>query len=876
MLASGTITFLFTDIEGSTQLWDKYPQEMRLALDQHNTLLHKVMAAHDGIVFKIVGDSFQVAFTNPAHAVQASIDVQRKLKSTDWPKAIGEIRVRIGIHTGEAHPDGSGDYAANHTLNKVARISSAGHGGQILISLVSAKLAREALDSAVQMRDMGEHYLKGLSHPEHLYQIDAPDLLHSFPHLNTLSQPNHNRPPQRTTFIGREKEISQIKKLLGISRLVTLTGIGGSGKTRLALKVGEELQGEYRDGVWLVELANIREPALVLQSIASVLNITKITEATLDEVLKRYLSQKQLLLLIDNLEHLLECAPLIGELLAVAPHLSIICTSRERLHIYGEQEYPVRPLNLPESIDNSSITKLKNVESIVLFLQRAQAVDPTISFTDEALEDLARICLRLDGLPLAIELCAPMVKVFPLGVIADQIENNLDAIPKGPRDLHARQQTLRSTIQWSFDLLEENEKRLFVHMAIFYGGGTLQAVEAICGDRISDDIRNNLSALVNKNLVLPQERQDGEIHFGLLETIRQYGREKLLASEEAEQLAGRHTEYFIEIAKQGSAELRGTDQVIWTDRFITRQHNFRAALERLIEDGEVDAALNFANDLFEFWLRHSDFQEGQWWLTRVMAMPNAQQHQEQYTSALINLAWITWWLASKDAKPLAEQAILLARAQGSESNIAKALATLGIISANQRNLTEARNCLEESRDIYLDIQDGWGYARTLMGLAVVQKFQNHYDAASSLYTQSFNEYKKLGDIHFQCVVKRLIGDLEVIRNNLAEGVEAYRESLVIARIVKSNLQIAHNFWGLARVAKVKGNHARALRLYLVSKKIYEDIGAWMSEDEPELEETLATARAALGKAEFQSAREAGQNMTIEEAIELALANTSIP
>jgi predicted ATPase len=247
---------------------------------------------------------------------------------------------------------------------------------------------------------------------------------------------------------------------------------------------------------------------------------------------------------------------LIGELLAAAPQLSVIGTSRERLHIYGEQEYPVPPLNLPESSSSRTTEKLKHVESIALFIKRASAVHPTISLDDEALEDLARICVRLDGLPLAIELCAPMVKMFPLRVIADRIENSLDAIPSGPRDMPARQQTLRGAIQWGFDLLEENEKLLFDRLAVFNGGGTLQAVKAICGDGISGNIENILSALVNKNLVLAQERKDGEIHFSLLETIRQFGRDRLLTSKEAEQLADRHTEYFMKLAKQGTLELR--------------------------------------------------------------------------------------------------------------------------------------------------------------------------------------------------------------------------------------------------------------------------------------------------------------------------------
>lgn len=681
-----------------------------------------------------------------------------------------------------------------------------------------------------------------------------------------------NLPAQLTSYVGREKEIGEIKELLKSNRLVVLTGAGGSGKTRLALKVGEALLSDYRDGVWLVELANIREPSLVLQAIAGVLNITGRTDLTLSEALKRYLSRRQLLLLIDNLEHLLECAPLIGELLAIAPQLSVLGTSRERLHIYGEQEYPVPPLNLPDSFSDTTIENIKKVESIALFMKRASAVHPIFSLDDESLEDLVRICVRLDGLPLAIELCAPMVKVFPLKAIADRIEDSLDAIPSGPRDLPARQQTLRGTIQWSFDLLDENEKHLFERLAVFYGGGTLQAVKAICGAGISGNIEKILSALVNKNLVLAQELKDGEIHFGLLETIRQYGRDRLFASKEAEPLADRHTEYFMKLARQGAVELRGSNQIIWMDRLITSHNNLRAALERVIETGEVETALQYVCNLYEFWLRHSDFEEGRWWIERAIALPNAQQFQELYTEALNNLSWLSWLQGkTKEARNMAEQALRLAQSQSNKHNTAKALLNLGMILVLQKDdFSRGQAYMEESKGLCQEIHDEWLLARAFMDLAVAQFQQNEYNYARSLYSESINLFKKFGDLGFQCIVMRLIGDLEAKRLNLTESVEYYRESLKIAQVVRSNSQIAYNFWGLARVDKVKGNHTRAIRLYMASKRILEDMGVWANRDDIELDEEFTLARASFGELEFQSVWDRSHNMTMEEAIKFAL------
>ncbi len=686
-----------------------------------------------------------------------------------------------------------------------------------------------------------------------------------------------NLPAQLTSYVGREKEIDQIKDLLEKHRLVVLTGAGGSGKTRLALKVGEELIDEYSDGVWLVELANIRDPSLILWAIANALKLTERADTALDDILKHFLSQKHILLLIDNLEHLLEAAPMIGELLAAAPRLSVLATSRERLHIYGEQEYPVVPLTLPGLLSDETSADLLNYESIALFIKRARAIHPTLSLEDADLVDLARICVRLDGLPLAIELCAPMVKVFPLVVIAERIEKSLDAIPSGPRNLPARQQTLRSAIQWSFDLLEESEKRLFIRMAVFNGSGTLQAVEAICGDGISGNIGNILSALVNKNLVLARERKDGKIHFCLLETIRQYGQDKLLASGEADQLAGRHAEYFMQLANQAAVELRGPNQIIWTNHMIAMHDNLRAALEWGIKTDATDATLQFTRDLFEFWLRHGIFEEGRRWLEKVMAMPDAQRHAELYADAIANISWIFWLQGSKKTKPLAEQALMLARTQTNKKITAKALANLGMmLLIFERDLAKAQAHIEESRDICMEIGYEFGYARALMDLGVVFANQNQIEAARTTYYQSLDSYKKLGDLNFQCVVKRLIGNLEIRQNNLDEGVKAHRESLILAQLVKNNLQIANNIWYLARVAKAQEDHECAVRLYLASKKIFDNMGTWWSEDEPELEEVLKTARTVLGEAKFQSAWEAGQIMSTEEAIELALGNTSVP
>jgi len=653
-----------------------------------------------------------------------------------------------------------------------------------------------------------------------------------------------NLPALLTSYVGREKEIGEIKRLLRNNRLVVLTGVGGSGKTRLALKVGEELQTAYPDGVWLVELSNLREPSLVLGTIANVLNIVERPDTSLDEVLKRYLGGRHLLLLIDNLEQLLECAPQIGALLAAAPGLSVLGTSRERLHIYGEQEYPVHPLDLPVSITDRTHEELENVESIALFIKRARAVNPTISFDEKALKDLARICVRLDGLPLAIELCAPLVKIFPLDVIAERIAKGLDAIPSGPRDLPTRQKKLRDTIQWSYDLLKENERRLFERLTVFNGGGTLQAVETICGDGISGNVSNILSALVNKNMVLAQEKGDGEIYFGLLETIKQFGYEKLLLSGEVESLADRHARYFMEMAERGNLEICGPDQIIWTDRFITMYDNMRTALEWVIESKDTQVTMQFVCNLYWFWLRHSDFKEAQKWLERAIALPNARQYQELYVHAFSSLSWLFHLQGKDESIKMADQALILARSQPNKHLTAEALLDFGfMLIAQNGDFNKGQAYMEEAKNICEKIHDEWVLARALMHLAVVQTQKEKYSVARSLYNDSFNLYKKLGDTLFQGIVKRLIGNLEIKQNNLKKGIETHREALIIARTAKSNLQIANNIFELAGAEKLNGNYPRVVQLYLVSKRIFEDMGAIWIEDDTEVEEALEIARA---------------------------------
>jgi len=487
-LPSGTVTFLFTDIEGSTQLWEQHPQAMPSALARHDAILREATAAHGGVVFRTVGDAFCTAFASAPAALRAALDAQRALHHQDWG-AVGPIRVRIALHTG-AVAIRDAEYQGQ-PLNRIARLLSAGHGGQVLLSAATQELARDLLPPDAELRDMGVHRLKDLTHPEQIFQLVAPGLPADFPPLKTLDRRPHNLPAQPTALIGREQAIATVCSLLRRAdvRLVTLTGPGGTGKTRLALQTAAELLEQFGDGVWFVNLAPISDPDLVATTIAQVLGAREHDNRPLLEQLKAYLREKRLVLLLDNFEQVAEAAPLVSELLAAAPGLKALATSRMPLHLSGEHEIAVAPLALPPS-ERSNVQTLTQYEAVRLFIERAQAVKADFAVTNANAPAVAEICERLDGLPLAIELAAARVKLFPPQALLARLSSRLQLLTGGARDLPERQQTIRNTIDWSYQLLGEDEKRLFSRLGVFVGGWTPEAAETVLrteGRGLSED-----------------------------------------------------------------------------------------------------------------------------------------------------------------------------------------------------------------------------------------------------------------------------------------------------------------------------------------------------------------------------------------------------
>lgn len=734
-----------------------------------------------------------------------------------------------------------------------------------------------------------------------------------------------NLPAQINSYVGRKREIREIKELLTENRLVTLTGAGGSGKTRLALQVAEELQGKYPDGVWFIELANIREASLVIPTIATVLGTTEKTNTALIEIVKRNLSQKHMLLLIDNLEHLLDSAPLISELLAAAPQLSILGTSREYLHIYGEQEYTVQPLSLPDPNNSGNVEELIKVEAIALFIQRARAVNPNLTLDEEALQHLTQICVRLDGLPLAIELCAPMVKIFPLSVIAERIQNNLDSIPEGPRDLPARQQMLIKTLQWSRDLLSDDEKHLFERLAIFSGGGTLDAIESICADGISGDIGNLIFELVNKNLLLAQERLDGEIRFGMLETIRQFNQNLLEKENLLESLSRLHAEYYTHLAQKTAPRLSAADQVRWLDMLEVEYDNLRAALDWCQSaKGTEELGLNLAGSLELFWSIRGYFQEGRERLSAALSRPGAMKQTEARAKALHAEAHLAYMQGDyplvrerleeslsiyrglgsagkhgtatvlitlgdkqtevgeyESAAKMMKEALEIMRELQDMKGVARALWQLGACEVRPGNYVQARRYFEEALPLLRQIGDGSNTAIALSGLAEIAIRQGHYEHAVVLEEESLAMRKEMDEPWGIGVSLGNFAWIALRLDDLEEAEKLLWESLTLRRDLEDRGGCAWCLEKLAEISLIVGQREsykysdrsfqRAAKLFGAAESIRAQFASTIDlVDIPEYERQVATVRSQLDEKMFTLVWDEGYSLTMEQAVDFAL------
>jgi predicted ATPase/class 3 adenylate cyclase len=748
---TGTVTFLFTDIEGSTTRWEQHPEAMRTALARHDALLRSVITSHGGYVFKMVGDAVYAAFAVATDAVEAAVAAQRGVAAEEWGE-VSPLRVRMAVHTG-AVQSRDDDYFGP-TLNRVARLLSTGYGGQVLLSAVTYELVRDTMPDGTSVKDLGEHAFKDLLRPEHVYQLTLPDLPGDFPALKSLSRRTQNLPVQPTPLIGREQEVESVCRLLRRPevRLVTLTGPGGVGKTRLSLQIAAELADEFADGVFLVPLAPVSDPELVVSTIAQVLAVQEVGQQLLFALLVNALKDKQLLLVLDNVEQVAAAAVQVAELLATCPQLKVLATSRVVLHVRAEHEFVVPPLALPNLERLPNLVALSQFEAVALFIERAQTVKADFAVTNANAPAVAAICARLDGLPLAIELAAARVKYFPVQTLLTRLEQGLSVLSGGARDLPARQQTLRGAIAWSYDLLSPGEQQLFRRLSVFVNGCTLEAVEEVCtaAGQFAGDMLEGLIPLVDKSLLRQAEEAEGTEaeggpRFWMLQTLREFGLEALAANGEMEATQQAHAEYYLALAERAEPEIRSARQLLWLAQLEFEHDNLRAAMRWSVEHREMEMPLRFGSALWYFWALHGYWSEGSTFLERSLAASEGVSIAVR-AKALIGAGVLIGNQGDhKRGMALCEESLALFREMGEPQGIALSLLWLGEIAWWAGNLTEPRPLVEEALSIYRTLDDEWGTTSSLEILATVALDQGEYTRARSLLEESLARSRKAGD-----------------------------------------------------------------------------------------------------------------------------------
>ncbi len=868
-------TFLFTDVEGSSRLWEEDSDAMAAAMARHDTLLSEVFSGHGGHVFKMMGDSVCVAFTRVEAALSAVIDAQRSLVRESW-ETPRPLRVRAALHKGAAEMRNS-DYFGP-TLNRTARLLAAGHGEQTLLS----RAAQEnlALPDGVSLRDLGERRLRDLISPEHVFQLLAPGLREDFPPLRSLEALPNNLPAQVNPFIGREKDLAELKKLIGQSRLVTLTGPGGAGKTRLSLQAAAELLENFLDGVWLAELATVAQADAVIGVVASALGLREEAGRPLEDTLVGYLREKNVLLLLDNCEHVIAAtATLSDHLLRAAPRLRILASSREAMSIAGEVAYPVQSLTLPDFslkkwTAQAILERAGEFEAVRLFVERAAAVQPGFALTVENALIIAKICWRLDGIPLAIELAAARVRALSLEQIYQRLDDRFHLLTGGGRNLLPRQQTLTALIDWSYELLTEKERLLLQRVSVFGRGRTLKALEAVCsGEGIEEwEVLDLLQQLIDKSLLSAEQSDFVGLRYFVLESVWDYARAKLDESGDADRMRDRHLDYFLKMAEISEPKLMGPDQSTWLEKLTTEHVNLRLALRWTAESpGAVERGLRLAGSLWRYWEVRGHLQEGYEHCAALVALPISHQFPAAREKALICAGRLSWCrdLESVSRGHLLE-ALDLARQLGDERGAALLHAQLGFVEWSDLQTDAASAYFAKAVEYAEQHDDKMILAMTKSGLGSVARRQGDFQKARELKAESLANYRSVEDTWIVALICFSIANLamdqrdyEAVRSHLAESA-AIAEQLGNEWLFPAILEI------LGNVALETGHALHGATIYGAADVLRDRLGLPPPANERQAYDGyVERMKAGLSAEDFASAWAAGRAMTPELALRFA-------
>ena len=866
-LPTGTVTFLFTDIEGSTRLLHQLGDRFTSALGEHADILSRAITEGDGIELGTEGDSFFAVFASPRGAVRAAVEAQRRLATHSWPQGAA-LSVRMGLHSGEGTL-GVKNYVGMD-VNRAARISAAAHGGQIIISDATRALVEQSLPAGTKLRDLGVHRLKDIVHAEHLFDLVIDGLPADFPPPRTRDARPNNLPPPLTSFVGREREIAEVKRLLVQSRLLTLTGPGGTGKTRLALQAAADLLSEFGDGAFFADLSPVTDPVLVASAVAQAVGIPEQAGRPILAAIKDYLQDKELLLIADNFEQVLEAAPVVEELLTAAPQIRILVTSRSVLSLPGEHEYPVPPLAPPNPERLPDLESLRQIDAVRLFTDRARAVQSSFEVTEDNAAAVAAIIARLDGLPLAIELAATRTKILSPQQILSRLQQRLSILTSGARTLPERQRTLRAAIAWSYDLLDSDEQRLFARLSVFTGGWNLEAAEVVCDPpEIGLDVLDGLSSLVDKSLVALTEAADGHVRFFMLETIREFGREQLEEMGDLDVTGRRHAGYFLEFVIQAEPHLTAKDQSEWLDRLEQEHPNIRAALMSAVALKDADRAQTMAGALWRFWHQRGHLDEARRWFDEILAMPSAGPTPAR-AKALIGAGGVAWWQKDREAAgTLYEEAVTIEREIGDDERLAEALYNLAFVVAGS-DIQDASELLEESLHLFRKVESEAGVAQVLAMLVIRDAEAGAWDRVIAKLEETTGIWRRLGDrLHLAFDLVWLSFAYGRVRRG-SDARNTALEALELFYQADNPTGVGIVFTNLAFLATWEGRHEDAIRLAGAAESVRHGTGgppggfAGILEDDPREE-----ACAHLSEDVAQQAWDEGLGMSFDEAVAFA-------
>ncbi|MGO8947704.1 MAG: tetratricopeptide repeat protein [Ktedonobacterales bacterium] len=880
---TGTVTFLFTDIEGSTRLLQRLGDAYAHVLVEHQRLLRQTWAEHGGVEVDTAGDGFFVAFPTAPAALAAAAAATRSLAAHSWPEGAA-VRVRMGLHTGA--PQLVGERYIGLDVHRAARIAAAGHGGQILLSASTRVLAAQDLPPGAILRELGVYRLKDLQQPEPISQLVLDELPSDFPPLKTLDRRAYNLPIQPTVLLGREEQLAALRGLLGRVdvRLVTVTGTGGIGKTRFALQVAAEVVEDFADGVWFVRLSRLVDPDLVLPTIAQTLGLEEVSGQPVARTLQEHLRERQLLLVLDNFEQLVAAAPELSELLALCPRLKVLVTGRVALRLRAEHEYPLVPLALPESGHLLPPEQLTQFAAVALFVERASAIVPDFAVTTRTAPTIAQICARLDGLPLAIELAAARVKLLPPQQLLLRLERCLPLLTGGAQDLLERQQTMRATLAWSEDLLTPRERILFRRVSVFVGGCTLEAAEAVCAipegaEPLEVEVLDGLGRLVNQSLV-QQREEGGEARFGLLQVVREYALERLEVHGEGDVLRRAHFAYYLALAEESEFELFRAEQRAWRARLDSELDNLRAALGWARDHGEAELGLRLASALVWYWDNAGLFTEARGWYERLFALEagsgggGEEISPETWAKALFGAGQAA--VLQGDAArgvPLLEQSLALVR--GLPGPLAGlALTVLAFAMQYLDDLERAQAYHEDSlAELRLDGEPGL-IAMTLLNLGATAQGRNDLESAAAYLAEALTMARRAGDQRVAAMSLLNLVGVALRQGHLEQAAAMEREALTLMRDIGGPYYLACCLRNTAWVAVAAGELDQAARLLGTATRLFETIGR--SESLPELaeiEEWWAPPGVVLGEAAWADAFNAGRALSLEEAVDEALETT---